>query len=363
MVAKLRNPLTVSLYGMDNRMQKLVSNYLEFTCQGVAKVVPEHEAEVEIVDFDSSHSQQYVERQLKNPEARPIIVISIDEVNLPNTIFIKKPFEKNKVIASLKIADNIIKVGFFSEKNKTDEQQNSSLSSEPQNQEQMLDFPKKLPDHFIDKFPEDAPLPSESDKQNNIIPMFAESEEFIQESAKLSNRATDDFQPEVKNAFLSENTETIATDDPHVIDKDSETNTELKEIAKIFEGKHQPIKLKITPEEFFSTPETNRRKTVRYSINPLNCELYKTGFIKSRKPIAVQIIDISSRGALLKCPGQLLKLNSKVKIVLNLENRNFKISAIIVRHIDDCFAINFSRYQHELCDFLDKEQFEFNVKS
>ena len=74
---RARNLLKVSLHGMNERMQMMMAAYLELNCRGMAYVVDELEAEVEIVDVDVADSKTILQQRLEQQPGKPIIVISL----------------------------------------------------------------------------------------------------------------------------------------------------------------------------------------------------------------------------------------------------------------------------------------------
>ena len=92
----------VALYGMDAKAQKLIEMYLKGPCRGVAIVVDEADAMIDIIDADSTRARDILdERILKNPD-RPIIVMALEKVSVEGTVFVSKPVKANELIAAFK---------------------------------------------------------------------------------------------------------------------------------------------------------------------------------------------------------------------------------------------------------------------
>lgn len=103
-----RNPLKVALHGMDARSSKMMAMYLHGPCKGVAIVVTDDNAEVDIFDADSISGQKLLQDQLNKADRRPVIALSLNPINFENVIAIKKPVKTNDMMAALAKAKTLV---------------------------------------------------------------------------------------------------------------------------------------------------------------------------------------------------------------------------------------------------------------
>ncbi len=109
MKSKDLKPLKVSLHGMDERMQKMMANYLRLPCRGTAIVVLDDEkAHAEIVDVDLATSETILEDRLKTSAPKPIIALSLNPISKAGVIYVKKPIQVKEVLAAFNRARNTI---------------------------------------------------------------------------------------------------------------------------------------------------------------------------------------------------------------------------------------------------------------
>lgn len=102
-------PLKVSLHGMDERMQKMMANYLKLPCRGTAIVVSEDlEAHAEIVDIDLALSETILDDRLKTSSSKPIIALSLNQISKDGVIYVRKPIQVKEVMAAFDLARNVI---------------------------------------------------------------------------------------------------------------------------------------------------------------------------------------------------------------------------------------------------------------
>ncbi len=97
-----KQAIPVALYGMDTRSYKTMSMYLQGPCKGIAVVVDEADAEVDIIDADFIKARDLLEeRQSKTPD-RPIILLSLQPLSINGTLYVKKPVKSEELIQALK---------------------------------------------------------------------------------------------------------------------------------------------------------------------------------------------------------------------------------------------------------------------
>ncbi len=92
------NPVRIALYGMDNRSCKNIEMYLKGPCQGLAVVVGEAEAEIDMIDADYAKAKEILESRKAITPKRPIILISLQGLQIEGTFFIKKPINVTQMV-------------------------------------------------------------------------------------------------------------------------------------------------------------------------------------------------------------------------------------------------------------------------
>ncbi|NOQ14298.1 MAG: hypothetical protein GQ583_07475 [Methyloprofundus sp.] len=108
MKRKSKKLLSASLYGMDGRTHKTMLMFLQGPCGGVAQVVHETEAEIDIIDADAINAKDSLDLCLAREPLRPIIILSLEMVNIENTIYVKKPVKTETMLAAFKEAGDIL---------------------------------------------------------------------------------------------------------------------------------------------------------------------------------------------------------------------------------------------------------------
>ena len=101
MTHKGNKPLNVALYGMDERCYKTMIMFLQGPCKGAAVVVDALDADIDIIDADFATAKDIFDERRKNTPDRPIIAMSLEDLKLENTIFLKKPVSTEGMLAAL----------------------------------------------------------------------------------------------------------------------------------------------------------------------------------------------------------------------------------------------------------------------
>ncbi len=86
---------------MDANSRKRMANYLNICCKNEAFVVEDSEAQAEIVDVDQQFSFNSLKERVALNHSRPIIAISIRDVDLENVIFLKKPIKIEQMLNAI----------------------------------------------------------------------------------------------------------------------------------------------------------------------------------------------------------------------------------------------------------------------
>lgn len=104
-----KGPINIALYGMDERTRKVMSMFFHGPCNGVANVVSEYDADIDIVDVDFINAKEVLgERRLKTPK-RPVIILSSERQSIEGTIFIKKPVQTAELLSVLSQMGAVLK--------------------------------------------------------------------------------------------------------------------------------------------------------------------------------------------------------------------------------------------------------------
>jgi len=94
-------PIKVALFGMDTRASKTLALYLKGPCKGIAEVVTETEAEVDIIDADFATAGEILQQRRQVSPRRPIVLLSLQSINIENTYFLQKPIKSDNLVAIL----------------------------------------------------------------------------------------------------------------------------------------------------------------------------------------------------------------------------------------------------------------------
>lgn len=94
-------PLRVALYGMDSRTSKTMEMYLKGPCGGAAEVVGEADADIDMIDADYPMAKDLLEARRAAIPLRPIILLSLQNLQIDNTYFVKKPVNVDQILAVL----------------------------------------------------------------------------------------------------------------------------------------------------------------------------------------------------------------------------------------------------------------------
>jgi hypothetical protein len=94
-------PIKVALHGMDPRSRKTMELYLKGPCRGIAVVVDEAEAEIDILDADYPTAGDVLTARSEKQVNRPIILLSLERLNIQNTHFLQKPVKAAELVEML----------------------------------------------------------------------------------------------------------------------------------------------------------------------------------------------------------------------------------------------------------------------
>jgi hypothetical protein len=93
--------IKVALYGMDSRSHKTMELYLKGPCRGIAEVVPEADAQIDIIDADFATAGEILETRRQQTPERPILLLSLESLKIENTYFVQKPVKAEQLTTVL----------------------------------------------------------------------------------------------------------------------------------------------------------------------------------------------------------------------------------------------------------------------
>lgn len=109
-LADLPQPLRVALHGFNERTRNTLLMFFEGKGREHGRVVPEHESEVGIIDFDTLDGPNIWARTHAH-EQRPALLLSVRERIHPNSIWVRKPLDCDELIAALRcLRDQLTRV-------------------------------------------------------------------------------------------------------------------------------------------------------------------------------------------------------------------------------------------------------------
>ncbi|MCF7971521.1 MAG: hypothetical protein K9L22_10210 [Methylococcaceae bacterium] len=109
MKSKPTDLLAVSLYGMDGRTHNTMILFFKNSCKGVVQIVEEHKADVDIIDADAMDAKVILDHCLARQPLRPIIILSLEKLNIEHTIYVAKPAKTETMLAALTEAKDRLK--------------------------------------------------------------------------------------------------------------------------------------------------------------------------------------------------------------------------------------------------------------
>lgn len=93
--------IKVALYGMDPRSYKTMELYLKGPCRGIAEVVAEQDAQIDIIDADFATAGEILDSRRQQTPDRPIVLLSLQQLKIAGTHFIQKPVSVEQMTAVL----------------------------------------------------------------------------------------------------------------------------------------------------------------------------------------------------------------------------------------------------------------------
>lgn len=377
--------LKVSLHGMNNQAQKMMSKYLEMCCNDIAQVVEESKADAEIVDVDLAQSKTFLEERLAQQPPKPIIALSVQEVSFDNVVYVKKPIDVPSVVAALRtVKKQVLKDYKKAGGNKVTQAPPSvsSLAKSPEinleaevkeikSQDNILDNlnseikETKKSDNIPDK---QEPETIEIEKAVNTfvgsVPKWTQRKKTDLQNKKEITKPVDDEQdtedtleaidqsiPEISGSNDDEEPILSETSSTHL----REIDRLLKELHEASENSNSSENPSFTSEkkETKDSKQKNNRKTIRYAFHPIEAKLKKSSVMGLNVNQTVLVLNISSKGAIIELKKP-TKLSGKMTLTIHFDSQNvFTIPARVVRKEGRIiYGLNFLNFQHDLTDFL-----------
>ncbi len=94
--------LRVAAVGMDERMRCALQLFFQGHCNNSCALVHEGSAEISIIDLDGYKSQQLLEEHRIRYPGRPLIVLSLKNMQLDGIICLRKPLNPQQLLAALR---------------------------------------------------------------------------------------------------------------------------------------------------------------------------------------------------------------------------------------------------------------------
>ena len=144
--------------------------------------------------------------------------------------------------------------------------------------------------------------------------------------------------------------------DDDFFDLPEETPSTLDSLA------HDDLGIDPTMENY-----NNQRKTIRYIRGDISASINRSDIFGGYKlfsysdPVKVELLDISSKGALISSPRK-INLNKKINLVLLFGcNKKFEIPSKVIReetYAQNIYGLKFNKVRHDLGDYLLETQTE-----
>ncbi len=330
---KNSGPLKVSLHGMNKRMQKMMTNYLEISCNGIAYVVEESEAQAEIVDIDLTNSKTLLTERLAQQPSKPIIAFSLQNISNENIIYVKKPIEIPKVIDAIKIAKKQSSPAIKTNKTSSYKQTKSKVTPAPTPKLNVAPKTKKVANALpkSNTLNKKIATTTPSNKPKTTAPK--------QKKLNKNTLATTIKKPNTKQTTKASSQKNSKPFSINIL----EIDRLLRELRNPFKRSRPSTKKK----EF----SINNRKTVRYAFTPIEANLKKRSFTGNKR-FGVLIKNLSSRGAVIELNNP-TRLRGKVTLKIMFDSHHiFVIPAKIARKEGaSIYGLQFLKNQHELLDF------------
>jgi hypothetical protein len=106
-----KEPLRVGVFGMDDRARTTLEMYLQGPCKNRAVVAEAAAAQISIVDMDGLHAKTILAKEKQRHPRRPIILLSLAVQEEPDTIYVRKPIQVQRMASALDQARRVLDSG------------------------------------------------------------------------------------------------------------------------------------------------------------------------------------------------------------------------------------------------------------
>ena len=109
MLDKRKNALKVALLGMDGRTYNTLALYLRGPCKSAAvTVVNDNEADIDMIDADLPKGRKLLDELLSKEIVRPLIVLSLNDIENDQVLYLKKPIKAELMLGVLAQARGMV---------------------------------------------------------------------------------------------------------------------------------------------------------------------------------------------------------------------------------------------------------------
>lgn len=332
---KAQPPLGVSLHGMTDKMQSMMTSYLRLNCQSIASVVNELDADAEIVDLDSLPSKNILAERLAMEGKKPIIALSLYDLPSGDAIHVKKPIKADDLVEAIRWARKKItanKAALIKEI----QAKETSLSKKTSKANQQVATEKN---GLVLIKPEQKTSTSTSDNVTELKASIKTEAKPSKNKQKIEQKVSKETASTPNSAFPSHYVEEI---DRFLIELNQKTRKKQKP----------------------SFAADTRRGEIRYMLfKKVNGLIISSVFgVSQSLPVVVQAI--SSKGALIESK-KTLKLKKKLTLKIKFDaDHEFTIQATIVRKNDaTTYALAFADFQHKMTEYLINSGRSFDIQN
>jgi hypothetical protein len=106
---KTKSPLKVALHSMEERTAKTMEMYLQGPCRGVAVVVSDSKADIDVFDADVVGVEKLMEAHRAKKPQRPVIALSLHNGGLAHVFYVKKPVKTDDMLAAFDKASTFLR--------------------------------------------------------------------------------------------------------------------------------------------------------------------------------------------------------------------------------------------------------------
>lgn len=125
------NTIKVAAFGMDNRMRELMKMAFQGPGKGACVLSSIESADVFIFNMDASESAALLDTHQRSYPDLPTIIMALKDPNIPNTLFLEKPFRVEQLLDALSSIKNNQKIRSKIENEDANESVDSDIENQP----------------------------------------------------------------------------------------------------------------------------------------------------------------------------------------------------------------------------------------